>query len=291
MKWAFFGNIHSNFQALEAVLNEIKSHNVKEIYCLGDIVGYFNEPKKCVEKIRKENILCVMGNHDKAAIGRHKNNLDDEILLTDGYSAGELCSFSEELKIFEGENKNKSLKFVKELPMKIEEENFIIAHANPFSENFSKIYEMGEIEKFIQNVLSSKQKYIITAHGSQSRIIRIHNKIGYNNIHIEGDDFNIEIDDDHKYWINLGTTGGPYESGKKPKAEIMIMQHDKTSTIIKIKRIEYNAYNFVKGLESNPFFANLALTKRTIDCIKKYGICEKVEALENKSINIFGMIL
>ena len=37
---AFISDIHSNMEALQAVLEDIRQHDVTEIYCLGDIIGY-----------------------------------------------------------------------------------------------------------------------------------------------------------------------------------------------------------------------------------------------------------
>ena len=54
-------DIHSNSVALESVLTHLKSNfpEVEEIYCLGDIVGYGPEPKKCLEFL-----LCGKENFD-----------------------------------------------------------------------------------------------------------------------------------------------------------------------------------------------------------------------------------
>ncbi len=61
---AIISDIHGNFVALQAVLNSIDEMNIKEIYCLGDIVGYYSEVNKCCDELRKRNVKCVMGNHD-----------------------------------------------------------------------------------------------------------------------------------------------------------------------------------------------------------------------------------
>ncbi|MCA9041391.1 MAG: metallophosphoesterase, partial [Planctomycetaceae bacterium] len=37
---AIISDIHGNLEALQAVLEDIKSRSIEEIYCLGDIVGY-----------------------------------------------------------------------------------------------------------------------------------------------------------------------------------------------------------------------------------------------------------
>ena len=41
---AIISDIHSNLEALQAVLADIKSQGISEIYCLGDVVGYARIP-------------------------------------------------------------------------------------------------------------------------------------------------------------------------------------------------------------------------------------------------------
>jgi predicted phosphodiesterase len=65
MKYALISDIHANLPALEAVLNDIKMQNCSNVACLGDIVGYYNEPKACVGIIRDMKIPCVRGNFDE----------------------------------------------------------------------------------------------------------------------------------------------------------------------------------------------------------------------------------
>ena len=70
MRYAIISDIHGNVEALQAVLNDIKGRSVDTIVCLGDIVGYYPDPEKCVDLVREHVSLCVAGNHDYAAINR-----------------------------------------------------------------------------------------------------------------------------------------------------------------------------------------------------------------------------
>jgi predicted phosphodiesterase len=46
---AILSDIHGNLEALQAVLRDIEQHQVNEIYCLGDLIGYGPNPLECVE--------------------------------------------------------------------------------------------------------------------------------------------------------------------------------------------------------------------------------------------------
>jgi putative phosphoesterase len=62
---AFISDVHSNFEALEAVLDEVGK---LKVYCCGDIVGYGASPNEVVRALREIGATCVLGNHDYASI-------------------------------------------------------------------------------------------------------------------------------------------------------------------------------------------------------------------------------
>ena len=65
---AIISDIHSNLEALTAVLDDIAKQKVDEIYCLGDIIGYGPNPRECVDKIMKASKVVILGNHDQGAM-------------------------------------------------------------------------------------------------------------------------------------------------------------------------------------------------------------------------------
>jgi predicted phosphodiesterase len=64
--FAVISDIHSNLAALRAVLDDIERREIKEVFCLGDIVGYGPEPCQCLDLIIDRQIAGIMGNHDHA---------------------------------------------------------------------------------------------------------------------------------------------------------------------------------------------------------------------------------
>ena len=63
-RYAIFGDIHANLEALTAVIEDARSQHVTDFVCLGDIVGYNANPRECVEIIRDLGAVTVRGNHD-----------------------------------------------------------------------------------------------------------------------------------------------------------------------------------------------------------------------------------
>jgi predicted phosphodiesterase len=67
VKRAIISDIHSNLEALEAVLADIQDQDIKVIYCLGDLVGYGPNPCEVIDEIMKCPV-CLLGNHDQGAL-------------------------------------------------------------------------------------------------------------------------------------------------------------------------------------------------------------------------------
>ena len=66
MKYGVFSDIHSNLEALEAVLEALKKEKVDRYLCVGDIVGYAANPRECLKIVKDLNCPAVCGNHDRA---------------------------------------------------------------------------------------------------------------------------------------------------------------------------------------------------------------------------------
>lgn len=64
MRIGIISDIHGNFEALKGVLKILDSMHICDIYCLGDVVGYYSQVNECCDELRQRNIPCLMGNHD-----------------------------------------------------------------------------------------------------------------------------------------------------------------------------------------------------------------------------------
>jgi diadenosine tetraphosphatase ApaH/serine/threonine PP2A family protein phosphatase len=69
MRCAVLSDIHGNLEAFRAVLTRIADLGVERMVCLGDLVGYNANPNECVDIVRNEGIISVLGNHDSRACG------------------------------------------------------------------------------------------------------------------------------------------------------------------------------------------------------------------------------
>ena len=81
MKIGIITDIHSNIQALNAILNEFDKLNVERIICCGDIIGIGINPEETVQTLlkRKEMLIAVRGNHEQYLLkGLPKEIHDDK---------------------------------------------------------------------------------------------------------------------------------------------------------------------------------------------------------------------
>lgn len=69
MQVAIVSDIHGNRQAFDAVLEDIAGSPCRELWCLGDLVGYGADPDACVERARELCTVCLAGNHDLGVTG------------------------------------------------------------------------------------------------------------------------------------------------------------------------------------------------------------------------------
>jgi len=68
LRLALIADVHSNLQALEAVLSRVDELAPEMLLCAGDVVGYGARPNECCTMTRERSGLTVYGNHEVAAL-------------------------------------------------------------------------------------------------------------------------------------------------------------------------------------------------------------------------------
>lgn len=65
MKIAVFSDIHGNYLNLVSFYESAMKLNIDKFICLGDLCNYYPDNKKVIDFINKNEILCLLGNHDE----------------------------------------------------------------------------------------------------------------------------------------------------------------------------------------------------------------------------------
>jgi len=142
---ALISDIHSNLSYLEKVLDRIDRDNIDKIYCLGDIVGYYDKPNEVIDLIIKKDISCIKGNHEKYILETLNYNLENE----------NIYRIKKQKKIISKSH----LQFLKDLPDKIEftlcSKKFYLTHSLP---NDCLTY-LDDLNKLDKNFISKLDYY------------------------------------------------------------------------------------------------------------------------------------
>lgn len=78
MKIGLLSDAHGNINALEKCLNYLNKISVDKIYFLGDAVGYYPQGIEVLNRLVKENIHCLLGNHEAMLLGLLPCNEENE---------------------------------------------------------------------------------------------------------------------------------------------------------------------------------------------------------------------
>lgn len=122
--YAIISDIHGNLEALQAVLKEIDRRKIKEIYCLGDVIGYGASPKECLDLVMQRCKLCVCGNHDHACFYEPSNF---------NVGAERACYWTRQTFENEPEKalRDKRWEFLGRLPTRVDAKQLLMVHASP----------------------------------------------------------------------------------------------------------------------------------------------------------------
>jgi putative phosphoesterase len=67
LKLGIISDVHADIEGLEKALSLLKAAKVDKIICAGDLVERGNDGDAVVQRIKEEEIACVLGNHDMIA--------------------------------------------------------------------------------------------------------------------------------------------------------------------------------------------------------------------------------
>ena len=210
MRRALISDIHANLEALEVVLDDIKTQGISEIFCLGDIIGYGPNPRECIDLVMGHCKVTLLGNHDQGAL-----------FDPDGFNIGaERAIFwtREQLESPSDREKNElRWDFLGQLPRTHRQSQFLFVHGsprNPLSEYIfpEDIYNHRKMERLFQLV----ERYCFQGHTHVPGVFT------------EGFQFYApeEIDNqytlgDGKVLVNVGSVGQPRDGD--PRACYLIL--------------------------------------------------------------------
>ena len=123
--YAIISDIHSNLEALQAVLADIKRKGITDIICLGDIIGYGPNPMECID-IAMDFGVSILGNHDEGSL------FESEAAFFNDKARLALDWTRQQLEHYGGHNGNGARwDFLCELPRKYQLNDALLVHGSP----------------------------------------------------------------------------------------------------------------------------------------------------------------
>jgi predicted phosphodiesterase len=237
---AIISDIHSNLEALQAVLKDIESQGVKDIYCLGDVVGYGPNPRECIDLVMQHCQLVLLGNHDQGAM------FDPE-----GFNpSAERAIFwtRQQLEIADGSRSQKERRweFLAERPRQHREDVHLYVHGsarNPLNEYVfpEDIYNQRKLERIFALV----ERYCFQGHTHVPGVFTEN----FQFLSTEDVDGNYKLDS-HKTLCNVGAVGQPRDGNWR--ACYVMLDGD----TIRYRRVEYDVESTIRKIYAVPDLEN-----------------------------------
>jgi len=215
MRFGIFGDIHSNLEALVAVLDDMQSQNVTHTVCIGDIVGGYADPAECLRLVRALGCPIVKGNHDEeASENREITHFNQKASMSMRYSRKQL---SDEQKAF-----------LRSLPLQLPVAAFTVVHATLDSPaRWGYVFSPLEAES---SFTYQQTQLCFFGHTHVPHVFIQDTKVH------EFFYRKIDLKMDKRYFINVGSVGQPRDGDWRAAYAI----YDTKVNTIELRRIPYD---------------------------------------------------
>lgn len=213
MKVAILSDIHANWQALEAVVEDLKKHGCEKVLCLGDLAMAGPQPRMIIDYVKQQNNwIVIQGNTDKL-IADFSPQIVDKLRDVFPVMANALL---DDVLILEEDKKE----YLKNLPaqkrLDIEGVKVLMVHGSPRRNNEDILPDM-QIEKVEEIIAGTQADLILCGH--------THVPCGYQT-------------NKKQTVVNVGSVGRPMT--EEPKACYVIADFNNGSFLIEHRFVDYD---------------------------------------------------
>lgn len=247
MKIGIISDIHGNIDALESVLEALKSENCEKIFCLGDLAMAGPEPNKTVNYIREfmknSDFTLIQGNTD-FMLSNYSDEIYNKLL-----SLNKIMAFAYKNDIEDLSKDN--LEFLSKLPKTKEIEFFgikiLLVHGSPRKQD-ENIYPDMPAEQIEEIISATNADLIFCGH--------THLPCGYQT-------------KSGKTVVNVGSVGRPFSL--YPEACCVVLDvHDDSTFEIKHKLVKYDYMSASEKLAKRNFEGSDKLAQMLIKATSRY---------------------
>jgi predicted phosphodiesterase len=220
--YGVFSDVHSNLEALTAVLDLFADFEVGGYICCGDLVGYGPDPEACLEKLRGlKNLSIICGNHDLAVIGR----MDADWF--NPYARAAALWTRDQLSA-------DSRAFLESMTAKLETPEFTMAHGTP--RRPPEEYLLS-VTQFQDNIPYVNKWPLFVGHSHMPLCFRVMNpQTGRVDSTILEDQQEIKLEPNVPTAFNPGSVGQPRDQDRRASCGL----YDSTRGTFRIARLDYD---------------------------------------------------
>ncbi len=234
MRLAILSDIHGNYQAFEAVLEDMERQDIDSTIALGDHVGYGPEPELVVLELIKRNIPSVMGNHELG-------------LVSSSYFGRLNFLAQESLDITRTLLSEKSLSWLATLPPVIIMDNARFCHGCPPSSITKYLYAPSDV-RLTRMFNSYQEMFCFAGHTHMLNLFELR-KTG-EIIRKQPGCKSLTLDSGSRYIIIVGSVGQPRDS-LNDWAKYAVW--DTSEGDCRIRQVPYDVDTTIRLLKQNNF--------------------------------------
>lgn len=222
MRIGILGDIHSNLEALQTVVEAMQAESIEHWVQVGDIVGYGPDPQPCIDLVRELNCTVCMGNHDAAVVG---------ILATDYFNAYARLA----IEWTRDHVRPQDLAYLRRLPLVVEHRHYTVVHGT-----LDQPQQFGYVLTQVEAKQSLLQQRTLVAFVGHSHVPAVYIERQNMRAHelemIHGPEISCSVEGTARVLVNVGSVGQPRD--EDPRAAYSI--YDTDTGRLSVRRIEYD---------------------------------------------------
>ena len=221
MRYLILSDIHSNLDALEAILQTVERGSWDRVVVLGDLVGYGGAPNAVIDRIRDLNpVAIIRGNHDKASCGIEDGSNFNHVARVAAMWTGDTLT---------PENRD----YLRGLPAGplVIDDYVEICHGSPFDEDHY-IFDADDARRALE---AGTRQLCLFGHTHLPVVFRRAGN-AYDGFVPEGDaEIQLPLEDGVRYVVNPGSVGQPRDGD--PRAAFAL--YDSETRVLTLRRVPY----------------------------------------------------
>ena len=232
MRIAVFSDIHGNFEALCAVVEDVVRQDVDRIISLGDNVGYGPDAEKVTQVVAELNIESVLGNHEMAL-------LDAKVYDSLNFQAQENNDKIRSMLSAE------SLAYYRDKPLFLQYDDMYFVHGFPPDSVTSYLFEVKE-EKLANYFRETSNHICFVGHTHRLGLVSWDGERATTETLTEGKHL---LSAQCRYIVNAGSVGQPRDKSNhakyliwdsvKNELEVRFIPYEFEITIEKLDRLGF----------------------------------------------------